>query len=470
MKIYIIVLIFTVFLNVNIFAKQHEKYSYNSSHSSQELSLNDVIRLVLQANRSIISSSYYIDTTELSLIRARSEFEWKFAPALSADVMDGNQYTTAGLTVRRKAIFGGVLSITPQMEYGFSKENDDSIGRGVSINLTVPLLQGAGKQANLSDIYIAEYEQRAAQLSSYIVQQNVVLDAIGSVYEIIKQKKKIALFGDQIARFQHHAVLAATKKNVGLASPIDVYRAEINIKEAQSSLSAAKEAWRNATDYLQILLAVPLNTPNSISVTAPFDLNPMDISLEEAIDTALSKRIELKQAQEKTAEAERLSSIKQKNIHPRLDLNVSYTQQRYDETNDLMSEDSNYFSIGLSGSTDWSRTAAKAAYQQSRLAVRQAKLSHLAQIETIKKEVRQEYTTLLNAWDQIHIREEQIEKAGNKLDLAKIKFNHGMADNFDIIESETEMQQANINLLSSQTTYVVGIYRLRAAIGTLIDY
>jgi outer membrane protein TolC len=52
--------------------------------------------------------------------------------------------------------------------------------------------------------------------------------------------------------------------------------------------------------------------------------------------------------------------------------------------------------------------------------------------------------------------------------LAEIKFSHGMGDNFDLIESETELQRAKTDLLSEKTSYIVGQYRLRAALGTLL--
>jgi outer membrane protein TolC len=43
-----------------------------------------------------------------------------------------------------------------------------------------------------------------------------------------------------------------------------------------------------------------------------------------------------------------------------------------------------------------------------------------------------------------------------------------MADNFDMIEAETENHQAKLQLLSAQIDYIVGTYHLRKIIGTLI--
>jgi outer membrane protein TolC len=153
-----------------------------------------------------------------------------------------------------------------------------------------------------------------------------------------------------------------------------------------------------------------------------------------------------------------------------LDLVSSYTRLGYDDAFDGLTRFSeDFWSVQLISETDWSRTAEKASYQQSRLAVRRASLSRSARIDTIKREVRQVYDALQKAQQRMQIRTDQIEQAKGKQALAKIKFGHGMADNFDLIEAETELQEARTNLLDAKVDYIVGTYRLRAALGTLIE-
>jgi outer membrane protein len=96
-------------------------------------------------------------------------------------------------------------------------------------------------------------------------------------------------------------------------------------------------------------------------------------------------------------------------------------------------------------------------------------LNRPAREDNIKREVRQFYDAVLKAQDRIQIRNEQINQAEGKLALAKIKFGLGMANNFDLIEAETELQDARANLLAAQIDYIVGTYRLRAAMGTLVE-
>ena len=71
--------------------------------------------------------------------------------------------------------------------------------------------------------------------------------------------------------------------------------------------------------------------------------------------------------------------------------------------------------------------------------------------------------------DRIRIRKEQIDQAEGRLALAKVQFRHGKTDNFDVIEAETEYQRAKANMLAVETDYIVGAFRMRAYLGTLIE-
>jgi outer membrane protein TolC len=262
--------------------------------------------------------------------------------------------------------------------------------------------------------------------------------------------------------------MAEAREKIGLATPIDVYRAQIRLKDAQDNLNRAQEALRNAGDHLKIVLAAPLE--RAMQVVAPLACQPVDLSVSQAVETALQHRVELKQVDDDVAEAQRAARLSKNNLLPQLDLVTDYTRLGNDDAFDgitRFSED--FWSVRLVSETDLSRTAEKATYQQSRLAVKRASLSRSARIDTIKREVRQVYDALQKARERIEIRTDQIEQAKGKQALAKIKFGHGMADNFDLIEAETELQQARTNLLAAKIEYIVGTYRLRAALGTLIE-
>jgi outer membrane protein len=432
------------------------------------LTLADVIDLALNDNRTLLSSAYGVESRQLSVDAAQADFEWKLFPQATASASDETRSIGGGVTVAKKFAPGPMASVSPEIVRNYDGERDETYGSVLGLSLTMPLLRGFGTEVNLDGVQTSEYSLRSARRTHYLVKVNTVLEAVAAVYNIVQQRELVRMYADQARRFYGHAVMARAREKIGLATPIDVYRAQIRLKDVQDILSRSQEALRNAGDRLKIVLAAPLE--QAVEVVAPLECPPVDIGIGQAVETALRQRVELKQVDDDMQEAKRASRISKNGLLPQVDLVANYTRLGNDDAfagSTTLSEE--FWSVNLVSTTDWSRTAEKASYRQSLLAIKQVELSRASRIDGIKREVRQFYEALQKARERMQIRKDQIDQAAGKLALAKIKFSHGMADNFDLIEAEKELQEARSNLLAAQVDYIVGMYRLRAAVGTLIE-
>lgn len=449
-------------------AYPEEKYSNakeieHSEAPTISLTLEQAINLALKANRSLLGSAYGLESRKLSLSSAKSEFELKIVPSTSVAFADDDKDVGAGVSLEKKSTFGTKASISS----GIGRSDDDYIGE-IGLSLDLPLLRGFGKEVNLDTLKASQFSLRTAERSLYLTKVNIVLDTVSAVYDIIKQRELVGLFDSQAERLKGHAEGARIKERVGLATPIDVYRAEIRLKDAEDSLTLAHEALRNAKDRLKVILALPLEKP--IDVSAPLEYVPVSIDSDDAIEIALNNRVELEQTKDEIREARRKSGIARHNLLPQLDLVMGYARSSSsDDFGRSMRFEEDTWSINLVSSTDWARTSEKAAFQQTLINIKTVRMNLEAREDEIKRDVRRQLEALMRADERIKIRNEQIRQAEGKLALAKIKFNYGMADNFDVIEAETELQRARDNLLSIETEYIVGTYRMRAVLGTLIE-
>lgn len=455
-------------MGVEIWGQESGSPLKTGTRSESVLTLTDVINLALRANRSLISSTYGVKNRKYSLDAAQSEFELKLIPGADARATDDTSSVGAGVTVEKKFAPGPVAALSPRITRFDDDDDSEAYSGEFGISLILPLLRGFGSEINLNSVRTAEYSLRTAHRSHYLVKVNIVIEAVSATYDIVEQGELVRLYQDQTKSFQGHVVMAKAREKIGLATPIDVYRAEIQLKDAQDNLTRAREALRSAGDRLKIVLAAPLE--QAMQVVAPVDYQPLDVTLEEAVAAALQNRVELKQIDDQIEEARRASRVAKNNLLPQLDLVANYTRSGSDDTfsrSVRLNED--FWSINLTSTTDWSRTAEKAAYQQALLAVKTDELNRWTRIDGIKREVRQNFDSLLKAAERMQIRKEQINQASGKLALAEIKFGYGMANNFDVIEAQTELQTARVNLLAAKIEHIVGRYRLRAAMGTLIE-
>ena len=229
-----------------------------------------------------------------------------------------------------------------------------------------------------------------------------------------------------------------------------------------------REAFQDALDNLRIILAVPLEQP--IDVSAPLSYTLIDVKEGEALSLSLKERMEALQIEDLIATLEIQSDAAKHNILPDVDLTLKYSSKGSDSSlKESIKSNSGSVELGLVSSGNVSRTREKAVYEQSRIAISSAlRLLDLKKDE-IKREVKVSLRNLFRTEENIEIQREQIEQSKGKLELAKVKFSRGLASNFDLIEAESELRTAEINLISAVIQYIEGQYQLKAAMGVLID-
>jgi len=345
---------------------------------------------------------------------------------------------------------------------------DSEYTSGIGLYIEQPLLRGFGREVNLAGVRSAEYSHRTAERNLYQTMVNTVLETVSAVYRVIQQGELVRLNESLASRLLQHAHAAKIKEKIGLATPMDVYRAEIRLKDVQDRLSSSGQDLRDARDQLKIILAIPLES--DVDLSAPLEYTPIRLDQGDGVEIAMKNRVELEQAQDDMREARRNSRIAKHNILPRLNVVLNYN--RFGSSDDFSEStglDEARWGIQLVSSTDVARSSEKAAYRQSLINVETVRLNREARRDEINRQVRTQLVALDAAEKRITIRRDKVTQAEGKLSLAKIKFSYGMADNFDLIEAEQELLQARVDILSARIDYLTGIYSLRAVLGTLIE-
>jgi len=424
------------------------------------ISLEQAIRVALKNNRSVRNAALDVTSSDLSLKTTESEFDVKITPQGAtrySSTDDG--YWQAGATVSKKLTQGPTLSVTPLFGESGGSGNSE-----VDVALTVPLLQGAGSDYALDGLYSSIYSNKREKLSFVQQQTDTILQTVSAVYGCIQTQQQITFLEKQLADLKRHLSLARIKEKSGIIDAMDLYRAEIRIQSVEEELTSTREELANNADEVKDLLAVSQQQP--IIVTAPVAYAPVEIGLEEAQQIAVANRIELVLSAMQVRETERRVAVAKNRLLPELDLRLGYNNYREDDF-DALSEER--WTVALSSDTDLFRTTERNEYAQSKIELQQVQLSQQGEEERIIQDVRFQLNSLGKLQERIRIREEQARQAMGKLRLAESKFRHSLANNFDLLEAQTEMQQARTDHMVETINYIIGTYRLRSSLGTLID-
>ncbi|HPJ68157.1 MAG TPA: TolC family protein [Desulfobacteraceae bacterium] len=437
-------------------------------HARDIYDLERIINRALEANWGMIDARDDIRRSRLWLASAESEFELKVYPGAGIGVSGGDDQSSETdlnlqINLEKKTEFGTVIGLTPSVQRA-----DDQYRNSASLSISQPLLRGVGRDYNLSGVYSARYTERSARRSGHLKKVNTVLGAVRYGYEVVRQRELVRLRRESHQRLRDLAEATAIKKKMGLVTAMDLYRASIQMNQAEEELITSRESFYDALDSLKIFLALPVE--KEIDVSLPLNDDRIYPDEKEMIENALNNRIEMEQIQDSMSEARRNSEIARKNTLPDLDLVLSVTQSGDSSSGFPGSRPNNTsWGISLASSTDLWRTSEKAAYEESLIDVQQAARNQIITRDDITAQVKRELRSLERLDKAILTQDEQIQQAKGQLELSRVKFQHGMADNFDLIDAETSLRRAQTQMISAIIDYIIGKYRLRAVIGTLVE-
>lgn len=437
--------------------------------SCEVLTLEKAVSQALNRNRQLLGTVESLTQAQYGIDLAESEFSLSITPNSQAGFIGTDRSKPAwrvggGVDFSKKLTTGTLISVAPSVvktRHHYLTEIDATV--------TQPLLRGLGKEYQLANLRGAQFALRTAYRSLYIAQVQLALRTIQTLYEVVKLERSLALNQESFQRITQFYRAAKLKERIGLSDALDVYRAEIELRHAEDALKGTQERLEETKDTLRDLLALPLDL--CIKVEVPTFYSPHPVDLDKAVDIALNQRIEVDQAADEQRESERLSSLAKKSLYPELNLVLNYSNvgRAKGFSHSCTHNRENIWGIGVTTSTEFNPLADQIAYQQSLLAITSAERGIDQTEATLILEVKKAVRQLERAFERIHLQEEQIKTAQGELHLAKIKFDRGMADNFNVIQAEKALRAAQQSYWTAMIDHIVGEFQLLAAMGLLMD-
>lgn len=433
------------------------------------LNLERALNIALSAQRRLGSAVSNVVQSEINVELAESDFDVKLIPKGDAGCTGGGKAGFGstygvGIEIFKKFTHGSRFSFIPS--YMKASDNHQNILR---TQYTQPLLRGFGKEYTMGAVRQAQYSNRSACRSYYLAQVRLMMQTIQGLYDVTRQESYVELEKEALARIRKFCMSTKMKEKIGLCDSLDVYRAEIELKRTEDSLNQALDRLQDAKDSLRDTLALPLD--RDIKVEVPLDYQTTAISLESAIATALEQRIEIDQADDQLDETRRLQYMAKCNTRPELNLVLDYTTLRRDEafTRIWTYKGEAQWGVGFQTSTDIGHVRENAAYDQSILNTQEACRNAEQARDNVILDVKRTIRALERSHEKIMMQQQQIENSTKEFHLARVKFEHGLANNFDLIQAEKNLQSSQTGLVSAIIDHKVSQFKLLASLGMLAD-
>ena len=429
--------------------------------------LEEAVKWAIANNLSLMNARDQVARSRFNVQAAAADFEVKIIPKANAGLSGGSAGTTtttgSGLELDKKMGIGTSTSLAAN-----STKMGDFNTTAVGIQVTQPLLRGLGKEVNERALLDAEFGVVSSERSFVEFEESLTVSTVRGFYEIIRQRELLDLNRKSAERTRNYVRAAEARENAGLASRIDVLRAQIQLRQAEDSLLEAEQAYGDAVDGLKVLLG--FGPQDDVDINADLSFNEFTIDQDQAIIMAMTNRLDLAQSQDEIFLAERNVRVARNNKLPQLDLVLGYQQSGTGSSfSDSSALKDSTWTIGLATSTDIRRSAERARYEQSKLDLESRRRNEQFLKDIIVREVKDALRRLEKNRKKIDVQRTEIEHAQQKLKLAKMKFDKGLGDNFDLITAEEETIRAESNYIGAVTDYIVSQAEVKRAIGTLIE-
>jgi outer membrane protein TolC len=287
-------------------------------------------------------------------------------------------------------------------------------------------------------------------------------------YQVYMTQNNLAISRAELANAQKNYDIIKDKVEAELSAREELFQAEVNLANAESSVQTSDVSLKNAKDDLKQTLGMPLS--DDINVLVEIVVSPMIVNEEKAIHSGLASRMELRQ-REISMELADLQMITVKAMNEfrgdmTLSIGITGDDQRF---SDIYNNPTQSPRVSISFNIpifDWGQKKARIQAQKTAQVI--AALDYENTKVDIELNIRQSLRSLENLRSQIGIQEKQVRNTEQTYKLNEIRYREGDLTGLQMSQYQTQLSNARTSLARSQINYKIELLNLK--ILTLYDF
>jgi len=307
--------------------------------------------------------------------------------------------------------------------------------------------------------------RKGEKIAAYALQrsqQQVMAQAAEAYIGLLLAVENHAVVVQALETAKAHRKLVQDRFRAGLAVKSDVLRAQVRIADLEQQRLMAESQIQVA----QAMLHAAMGQPDSgrIDPVTPIDQYPTtEGTLDQWIQQALDRRLELKQIAAREAIAAKEISRARAGHYPSLAL-----QGNYEINSEDFNDSHDNYTVGAvlsmnlySGSRISAQTAsAKADLSKVKAMRRSLELG-------VRVETQRAFYHAQSAWKSIAVARQAVDQAEEGLRIVSNRYSGGLLTIVDLLDAQTALQQARTHHFKAMHDYRVARIELALAAGTI---
>jgi outer membrane protein len=329
------------------------------------------------------------------------------------------------------------------------------------VAITVPIytggqIEGTIKKAKKNYEYYQYGMDSAYQTTKY--------DATKGYYDVLQASNTVTLSRETVDRLAEHLKNTQAQFDVGVVAKADVLRSEVELADAQQTLTKANNAYDVAVANLDNVVGLSHDTKLNLSEGLEYKGYKND--LENCMTYAMANRPEIHQAAAAVEMAKAAKQVANAGNLPQVGLSGSNAWNK----DTFPGTDRENWALGVSVSMnvwDYGVTAAKVAEAKANIV--KAQETYRQTVDAVQLAVRSDYLGLREAEKRISTSSVAVSQAEEDYRIAVIRYQAGVGTNTDVIDASVALTNAKNNYI--QALYDYNTYRalLEQAMGVPVS-
>ena len=308
------------------------------------------------------------------------------------------------------------------------------------------------------------------------IKQNVILQITQAYYNVLKDTKLVKVSEDVLDRSKENTAQTIALKEAGVLIPADI--ATARVREANSELGLLNN--QNSLQISQATLPRLMGLDPGLLITVAVDesfqmyqergtIEKIDITVEEAIQTAFNNRPEFKETEAQVKQQEWNLTLSKLQRWPRLDANAEYNIFLADDLHERQNfSDFRNWRVGASlNFTLFDGGVLGNRVKELNMQLEQARENATDLERSVALGVRQSYLNLKRSETAVEISNTQVINAQLSLDVIQGRYKVGKAILLEVLDAQTSYAQALTNQVNVFYDYKIARARLLDAMGVL---
>jgi outer membrane protein TolC len=475
------------------------------------LALDDSIRLALSNNTDIRLDHSQIDFALDNLGRAHAPFDplatFSFADSRAkVPATNQNQGATITNNLSQTTAFGYSQTFQTgtnfQTTFAGSKSSTNSsrafinpsLLTNLQFTITQPLLRNFGLFPNRAPILIAQRNLKQARSNFTAQVNNIILGIIGDYWSVVLARENLSVQQKSLDEAQKSYDHDKKALSLGALPPLDIYRSESQVASRRVGLIQAEYSLKQTADQFRRDIGADLDP--SIRVLdleltdqpAPLgELPATDIAV--ALSRALVNRPEFETVRQQLASDELNVRLAHNNLKPDLELSGFYEGNGAagDQLNpnppppvfrtglgDSLSQTFHFTYPAYGGTLSLNlpvrRHGAQANLADALVSRRQDQFLERRTTQSITLEVTNAVHSLEEAKLTMEAAKIAVDLARESLHADERKYELGAEPVFFVLDAQTQLAQAELNLIQAQVNFQIAVAQVDHATGDLLEH